>query len=260
MGSPALPWIINIALKGVLVAPRLVNYLESLPPIDWSAPTILETTAPILEELSASPSDLGELVDWSSLEPGLRRQYECHAQFDRFVLYDDLEGTGIRVRMHVWHDNTFDLPHQHRYAFTSKILTGGYEHVLYSIDEELLEASIGSSDARPYQDPLQSEHSPDVALSTAGVSPQFRTRHQEGDIYFLGPDMVHSSSYTGGAVSLFVRGPAVRENAFEMELDSGKAFRRHGQASESVAQREDVIMTEEAYVEHRAYLVRLGLL
>jgi hypothetical protein len=176
------------------------------------------------------------------------------------MLYDALREKQFRLRLHIWHDNDFDLPHQHRYRFVTKILKGGYRQIIYTASPEVLTSEVTSPDARPYLRRLGKEPPRIEARERSLVQKEFECFHREGDVYLLNPDILHSSRNTNGNISLFIRGPAIRESALELELNTGAVYRRYAKEMETSEHRDDITMSREKFREHLDCLGRAGLI
>jgi hypothetical protein len=116
---------------------------------------------------------------------------------------------GWRIRLHVFSADYFDRPHNHRWTYTSRILTGAYTHVLYGTDHDFTnEVDVAALAARPVR------------------------IEEPGDTYTLHHSMIHSVTAHGeAAVRLIVRGPAVKDRFVVTDRATGKAWWQYGAAT-----------------------------
>ena len=146
-------------------------------------------------------------LDWGD-DAHLASLCEHYDILDQLVLHDDPDGW--RIRLHVFSADYFDRPHNHRWTYTSRILTGSYTHVLYGTDHDFT-------------------HEVDVATLT----PRLVRIEEPGDTYTLHHSMIHSVMAHGEVVTLIVRGPAVKERFVVIDRGTGKAWWQYGAATET---------------------------
>jgi hypothetical protein len=151
---------------------------------------------------------LGELADAVLDNPHLAGLCEHYDILEKIVLHDDPDGW--RLRLHLFLDGYFDRPHNHRWTYTSRILYGTYTHVLYGTDQDLTDA-----------------------IDVAALSPRLVRTEEPGDTYTLHHSMIHSVTAHGQAVTLIVRGPAVKDRFVVTDRASGKAWWQYGAATET---------------------------
>jgi hypothetical protein len=82
----------------------------------------------VLDMLTADRALLSELTDAVPNDPHLVGLCEHYDILDKIVLHD--APAGWRLRLHVFLDGYFDRPHNHRWTYTSRILSGSYAHPL----------------------------------------------------------------------------------------------------------------------------------
>jgi hypothetical protein len=139
--------------------------------------------------------------------PELLRLCEHYDILDKLVLWDD--PTGFRVRLHVFLPGYFDRPHNHRWSYTSSVLTGQYRHVLFG-DAEL-----------------------DEHVDPASLKPVMVRWEQAGSAYVLHHTMVHAVVAEPYTVSLVIRGPAVKDRFLVMDRKTGESWWQYGAGRES---------------------------
>ena len=156
---------------------------------------------------------LADLLHDLPRHPDLPAMCETYDFVDKLVLHDD-PAHGYRVRLHRFRPGYFDRPHNHRWTFGSKILTGAYRHAQYGGD-----AAFEDADPKTL-----------TAL-------QIRTEHA-GDFYVLHHTAVHSVTAEEGTVSLVLRGPAAKDRFRILDAVSGNSFHVVGAKDETAAQRD----------------------
>jgi hypothetical protein len=177
--------------------------------LDWSDLTaVTAASTKVLDQLTADRVLLGELTDMVVDTPHLTRLCEHYDILDKIVLHDDSDGW--RIRLHVFLDGYFDRPHNHRWTYTSRILTGSYTHVLYGTDQEFTDE-----------------------VDVAALSPRLVRIEEPGDTYTLHHSMIHSVTAHSEAVTLIVRGPAVKDRFVVTDRATGKAWWQYGAATET---------------------------
>lgn len=206
-------------------AVEVVNRIAGrIAPIDWSnLPEAQETVGAFLDRVLAQPELLGDLarqaaaVGWEGCE--------SYPQMDKIVLWrnDELE---MRLRLHIFGPGYVDRPHNHRWSFASRILTGAYVHSVYGSEADVMQ--------------LLREGKPPRLLYSQVERP--------GSQYLLDHSAVHSLRTDQWTVSLLLRGPAVKEEYFTIEpVSSGQLMERvrwsGGAAHESDARRAEKELT-----------------
>jgi hypothetical protein len=151
--------------------------------LDWGDLAAVTTASTVvLDQLAADRPLLGEQTVAVIDDAHLASLCEHYDILDKLVLHDDPDGW--RIRLHVFSADYFDRPHNHRWTYTSRILTGSYTHVLYGTDHDFT-------------------HEVDVAALT----PRLVRIEEPGDTYTLHHSMIHSVTAHGEVVTLIVRGP-----------------------------------------------------
>ncbi|MFH8566384.1 hypothetical protein [Streptomyces sp. NPDC017988] len=188
-----------------------------------------------LTALSADKEAMRELVDGVRAEPRLWDMCEHNRLFDKLVLHDAPD-RNFRIRLHVWSNMEVAAPHDHRWSFTTRLLTGSYDHVLYHVVED----------------------------GDASVAPAFEQRFQSteraGDSYTIHHETVHATTTKANTISLLVRGPAEKDVSRRMDPNTGKLWfglGRKDQTDADVARRR---MTVEHFDVIRAQLVDAGII
>lgn len=190
----------------ILAPPALYAPLAGLDWNDLAAVTAASTG--VLDQLSADRPLLGELTAAVVDNPHLAGLCEHYDILDKIVLHDDPDGW--RLRLHVFLDGYFDRPHNHRWTYTSRILSGSYTHVLYGTDQDFTDE-----------------------VDVAALTPRLVRIEEPGDTYILHHSMIHSVTAQGEAVTLIVRGPAVKDRFVVTDRATGKAWWQYGAAVET---------------------------
>jgi hypothetical protein len=190
----------------VAVLPTVYAPLTGL---DWTdLPAVTAASTTVLDTLTADRALLGELADTVINNPRLAGLCEHYDILDKIVLHDDPDGW--RLRLHVFLDGYFDRPHNHRWIYTSRILSGSYTHTLYGTDHDFTDD-----------------------VDVAALTPRLVRIEEPGDTYTLHHTMIHSVTAHGEAVTLIVRGPAVKDRFVVTDRATGKAWWQYGAATET---------------------------
>jgi predicted metal-dependent enzyme (double-stranded beta helix superfamily) len=172
----------------------LVSRLRSL---QWNDLRVLSTRLPdLLAELADHPTWLAAALGHLIESPRLQALSERLAELDKLVLLDD-PVSGARVRLHVFRQGYFDRPHNHRFNFATRILSGEYVHTIYGHAGEALE--------------------PDPML----LVPRLIRREQAGEGYVIEHTLVHSVAAAAETVTLTIRGPAAKDRMLIVDAKDG---------------------------------------
>ncbi|MDT0436432.1 MULTISPECIES: hypothetical protein [Streptomyces] len=204
--------------------------------VDWSdLDKAHQNNSAFLAALASDKDALRRLVDGVRTDPLLWDMCEHNRLFDKLVLHDAPD-RNFRIRLHVWSDMEVAAPHDHRWSFTTRLLTGGYDHMLYQVVEDT--SQEGAAPA---------------------FEPRFRTTERAGDSYTIHHEVVHATTTQARTVSLLVRGPAEKSVSRRMDPHTGKLWfglGRKDQTEADVARRR---MTVEQFEVIRAQLADAGL-
>ncbi|GAA3772205.1 hypothetical protein GCM10022225_69440 [Plantactinospora mayteni] len=188
------------------------TYTEMFSPLsglDWDdLPSVNAAATQLLDRLAADRAILADLMQRVPDDAHLARLCEHYDILDKLVLHDD--PTGWRLRLHVFLDGYFDRPHNHRWTYTSRILTGSYTHTLYRTDHDFTDQ-----------------------VDVSALTPSMIRTEERGDTYTLHHSMIHSVTAHGETVTLIVRGPAVKERFVVTDRATGQAWWQYGAASET---------------------------
>lgn len=127
---------------------------------------------------------------------------------DKIVLFSNKDDL-IRVRLHIFADGFFDRPHNHRWTYSSHILSGGYQHTIYVLREE--------RDSPNPQD----------------LIPVIIRQEKAGDFYTLHSSQFHSVIAEPDTVTLIVRGPPDKDRFRLFDMTTKEAWWQYGASTES---------------------------
>ncbi|MGW8552657.1 hypothetical protein [Streptomyces tubercidicus] len=225
--------------------------------VDWNDfEAAGETTRDVVQRLADDKESLRKLVYDVEHKPLLLAMCERHQLLDYIVLYDALD-RGIRLRLHLSTDDHFDRPHDHRFSFSSRILTGGYTHTWYHMDGDLY-GDGPDPEARQYL----SRHTPDPRAHghLDKLTPHIVRWEAPGSCYTLHHSAIHTTFTTPDTVSLFLRGPVEKDRSVIMDKEEGALWWRFGRQDEPEERRREKSMGLDAYRQIRDRLEKLGVI
>lgn len=206
----------------------IASVVEPMRSLDWEDVDAVEAVGrKVFETVDADRSILRSALENVADRPDLLTLCEHPdvevtvgqgQQFDKIVIYSDSE-SGVRVRLHVFWDGSYDLPHNHRFSFTSMILKGRLRHSLFG------------------------EAGPDDAMLRSPLKPLLVREEHPGSIYALHHSMLHSTVAEPQSVTLAFRGPASRERSFIVDPATGRRIWFLGAAKEAADEAERKRMT-----------------
>lgn len=221
--------------------------------IDWTDfEKASRISGEIVRELAADRALLRRLVLCVQRDERLRFLAEKHDELHYIVLYDALD-RGLRVRLHRFSKGLEDIPHNHRFSFSSALLSGSYVHTLFQV--ERVDGVAGDGEGqRPWSlhQPEGSHVGVDVReLPVVGLEPQLATVQAAGSSYSLHHSTIHKTAMpVEDAYSVFCRGPAMKPCALQL-LPDDKTYRwKFGQANETPKVVADRKMTDEEFVRY----------
>ncbi|RCG19103.1 hypothetical protein DQ384_38140 [Sphaerisporangium album] len=212
-------------------------HLPALRALDWDDTSQVQlTTAGLLADLAQDRAALRAAVEAIRGDAHLQGLCEHYDILDKLVLHDDRE-SGFRLRLHLFGPDHYDRPHNHRWTYSARLLTGSYTHTLYGTEEGFNE----SIDVRKL-------HAKMVRTEKAG------------DSYTLHHTMVHAAVAEPDTVSLIARGPAVKDRFLVTDRATGQVWWQYGAAQESPEQAAAKRMTLDQFDECLRTLHKLHLL
>ena len=177
---------------------------------------VLSSAEQNLEEFSERTNEL--LFQFSQSKQELRRRIlKVPSQKDLFNLcehYDILdkiilEDGPIRIRLHIFADGHFDRPHNHRWTYSSYILSGGYRHIIYVLKEENDNPKIND------------------------LLPVMIRQEKVGNFYTLHSSQYHSVIADPNTVTLIARGPPDKDRFRLIDRVTKEAWWQYGASAES---------------------------
>jgi hypothetical protein len=211
--------------------------VRSFGSIDWTNLEEVETaTKTALVRMSSDLEVVRQTLLAVPTRPELVRLCEHYDILDKIVLFDDPD-QGVRVRLHVFLPGYFDRPHNHRWSYTSLILSGRYRHALYGTAEGLNE----KTDSRKLQPVM------------------VRDEHR-GSLYTLHHSMVHAVTAEPYTVSLVIRGPSVKQRFLVMDRVTGESWWQYGAKHDDPAVAKSKRMSADRLEEATGLLLGSGVL
>ncbi|WP_280188143.1 MULTISPECIES: hypothetical protein [Nocardia] len=194
--------------------------VENLRDLDWNDIDAVENACiEVLDILVEDPTIVRDRLAALPDRPDLLRLCEHYDILDKVVVHDD--PSGFRVRLHVFLPGYFDRPHNHRWSYASRILRGQYRHYLF-----------GNAELDEHVEPAK--------------LPVLQAREElVGNAYALHHSMVHAVVAEPFAVSLVIRGPAMKDRFLVMDRATGEAWWQYGAKQESAEDAERKRMTRE---------------
>jgi hypothetical protein len=225
------------------------DVLEKLD-LDWSdLPACHQVTSGLLKEISEDRRGLARLIDEARQDEALMQKCERHRLLDKLTVFDGGE-RGVRLRVHISTREHRDRPHDHRFSFTSRILTGRYRHTRHEL--------VGGDLAEDI--PWHIQEDVDAVLADVRAVPRFATHQTAGSTYSLHHTEVHTTFTTPDTVSLFLRGPAEKERSLITERETGRLWWRYGADKEKPERRARKIMQLHEYDDLVARLRHLEII
>lgn len=202
----------------------LRSFLDDIEPIDWKDfERAACLTKDIVRKLAGDKELLRDLVYQVESDPRLLSMSERIQPLDKIVIYDALE-RGFRIRLHLWANESYDRPHNHRFSFTSIILRGHYTHTWYRANQEVSDS-----------------------FDTTLVEPLYITDEAEGSCYTLHHTAIHTAFPAPDTISLILRGPAEKKRSIITERGTGKVWWRAGTQDETAERRRQVQLSLDDY-------------
>jgi hypothetical protein len=174
-----------------------------------------------LRELSSDKEAMRSLIDGLKDDPALWDMCEHNRLFDKLVLHDAPD-RGFRIRLHRWFDHEVAAAHDHRWSFTTLVLRGSYEHVLYDV----LSAPDDSRQPRPD--------------GHVDLAERLCKTERAGDSYTIHHTTVHATTTSPRTLTLLVRGPAEKARSRRTDPATGKIWYgvgRQDQTEDQIAKR-----------------------
>ena len=234
------------------------EHLDRLPAFDWAdIPGQAERNDEILLGLESDGDALRSLLEAVRVDPVRRAMCEKDEFRFKVVLYEG-DGRGFRLRLHAWRTGFADCVHAHRFSYTARLLSGGYQHSLWaSGDQELYPDGLEEFQETmlPLDHPFVKQH-----LDFEKIAPVLITPIRAGQTYTQENSVLSSTVTDPDTVSVFLRGPAVREHSLQWHTDLDQIVWRGGQASVPTWRQKEVAMTDDDFDQVLAKLSELSIL
>jgi len=193
----------------------------------------------LITELAANRPLLRNLVLNAATDNLLRSFAEKHNELNYVVLYDALD-RGLRIRLHRFSRGLEDIPHNHRFSFSSTILSGSYVHSVFRLDTDSDDSDAGSK--WRLDQPIGTYTGAKLQeIELNGFKTIFSTTQEVGSTYSMHHEAVHKTAMPlSDAFSLFVRGPALKRCSLQLQPDDRTyrwKFGREGESTDVVASR-----------------------
>ncbi|MGW3633477.1 hypothetical protein ACWD7F_25535 [Streptomyces sp. NPDC005122] len=161
------------------------TWLDRVQPLDtFDLRAVQRISRGLLDRLAQDRTLLTRLVDQVPDDPERLADSSVTLLLNRLSLYHAPDrGFEIRMNMNPRLDNQL-VPHDHCYMFSTRILTGGYVHVVRRRTDD-------------WEGPF----------TRADLAPGIVTVERPGSAYTLGHPMVHQAVMTSDTVTLVARGP-----------------------------------------------------
>ncbi|WP_061294121.1 hypothetical protein [Herbidospora cretacea] len=212
------------------------SYTPALRELDWNnAAQVEAVTGDLLSALAQDTSALRQAVEAVSGDEHLQSLCEHYDILDKLVLHDD--PSGFRVRLHLFGPDHYDRPHNHRWTYSARLLSGSYTHTLYGTEDGF-----------------------DDTTDVAALQPLMVRTEQPGPGYTLHHSMVHAAVAQPDTVSLIVRGPAVKDRFLVTDRTTGQVWWQYGAATESAVEAAAKRMSPAMIADCTARLEKLALI
>lgn len=190
----------------------LKDIFKKLEMLDWhNIEKVHCCTQKVLEKIFNDRSILRFLLEESLKDKELVSLAEHYDFFDKLVLYIDKKNK-FRIRLHVFSGETSnkDRPHCHRWAYSSVILQGGYQHFIYGVENEMREN-----------------------INIVNIKPVLIKEEKIGSTYTINHNVFHSIAAQPDTVSVIIRGPSVKDRFLIMDKKANKKWWEYGRESET---------------------------
>lgn len=205
--------------------------------LTWS----VKTQNILKENFLNNKSNLTQMIRDAIENPSLRTKFESHRLLDYLVIYEDEFDN--RIRLHISTQDHLTRMHDHRFDFSTLILTGGYEHLFYkTIVDPYCVSKVG--EAMHYQD----EKNVDPGFMNYTEKDLFylsayRTEYPN-NCYSISNNIVHSVFTSLNTVSVVYRSGAKKERSFIFDKASNTMWWRFGRKDESENRVQSKIMSD----------------
>lgn len=212
-----------------------MSLLSSFEAIDWgSYEKSCEQSQRFLLAMAEQKSFLRHLCESVEQTSSLREKCERYDLLTKIVLHES--NNGARLRLHIFHEGYFDRPHNHRWPYSSNILSGKYIHRLYLSKRSVSETTL------------------------ADLIPVLDETRGPGQPYSLNTGIFHSVTSLGPTITLITRGPATERSFRVLDRKEGTAWTQVGAADESPAERKSKELTNDQFQKSLSLLESAGVI
>lgn len=215
--------------------------------IDWSDfDNASRISGEIVRHVAADRALLRRMVLEAQQDVQLRALSEKHYELTYIVLYDALD-RGLRVRLNRFTKGLEDIPHNHRFSFSSALLSGSYVHTLFDVGRP--DAADPGRKMWALQQPEGTHEGEEVEeLEITGLHPALATVQRAGSSYTLHHTTIHKTAMPDEtAFSVFCRGPAEKPCALQFQPDTQTYMWKFGRANETSEVLAGRRLTEDEY-------------
>lgn len=188
--------------------------------------------------------------------PELRSKFESHLLLDYLVLYCDKYDN--RIRLHISTSEHLTRIHDHRFDFSTLILTGGYKHIFYVPKINLYQKS-----SQNHAIAFQSAKEADPAFHGLSMDDfEINCIRHEAPLssYSISNHTTHSVFTVKDTVSIIYRSPAKKERSFIFDTHENSLWWRFGRSNETEQRVNSKIMTDNKLKILLDKLLELGII
>lgn len=228
--------------------------------IDWTSfEEASKQSLEIIDELASDRKALRQMVLNVAKNDRLRAMCEVHEhgevadelecsvedrRVQYLVIYDALD-RGIRLRIFTPAVGSFNPLHNHRYSFSTRLLSGSYQHTIYQV---VRVESGQQSEWMCKQKPGTHLGRELPQVDIADIHPAWNQEHKQGNSYSMHHTTLHTSNYAApGTFSLFMRSAAEKDYSFLGEPDSKCYWWKFSREREVTDHLSSTRMTDEQY-------------
>jgi hypothetical protein len=228
--------------------------------IDWTEfEEASRKSLEIIHEVADNKQTLRKLVLHVAKNERLRAMCEVHEhgevadelnssvddrRVQYLVIYDALD-RGLRLRIFTPAVGAFNPLHNHRYSFSTRLLSGNYQHTIYQV----VPVEPGqSSEWTCKQKPGTHIGRQLPVVDIADIHAAWNQEHKQGASYSMHHTTLHTSNYAAPRTfSLFMRSPAAKDYSFLGEPNSKCYWWKFSREREVKDHLSTTRMTDEQY-------------
>jgi hypothetical protein len=188
--------------------------------------------------------------------PDLRSKCETHFLLDYLVIYCDKYDN--RIRLHLSTSEHLTRIHDHRFDFSTLVLTGGYKHIFYTPKIDLYAQSPDDHAIL-----FQSAQNPDNSFADLSVDDfDISCIRDESRLstYSISHHVAHSVLTKKDTLSVIIRSPAKKQRSFIFDTQNNSLWWRFGRSYETEQRISSKIMTDEKLQSALDTLYELGMI